>query len=119
MTPPPARATFAIGAILTRLLVVLALLFGGMPHAAGEAGAAPAIPVAEADRGAADAILAEARAVLRAPLPGDPAPDPVLPVAPAAVAQPGAGAMQPPSAQPTAHAFPRHILPPVRGPPAA
>lgn len=121
MTPLPSRAMPGVGAFLARLLVVFALVLGGMSNAAVATASqgVPGLPLAEVDRAPVDGILAEARALSRAFLPGDPPSDPVLSVAAAGHARPTAEALPIPAAPHPLRAAQGRILPPVRGPPAA
>lgn len=106
------------GAILSRLLVVLALVLFGLPQAHADGMEASAGPAAQSQVEQALGIPSAQRHLLRAQLPDDSAPDAVVP---GAAVQPWpsrtAATMSPVPRQsllPIANGF----LPPVRGPPA-
>lgn len=107
------------GAILSRLLVVLALVLVGLPQGHADRMAATASPAAQDTIEQALGIPSSQRHLMRAPLPDDTSPDAVLPsTADPAWPRRMAAAISP-AAYRSLLPIAIRILPPVRGPPAA
>lgn len=105
-------------AILSRLLVLLALVLFGVPQSHVDGMPAHAGPVAQNQAEQAQGILTVQRYLLRAQLPqGDP-PEFVVPGAADQTRQPLFAAMMSPAPRPSLPPLAIRILPPVRGPPA-
>ena len=119
MTIAPTPSSERLGAILSRLLVVLALLLFGLPQGHAEGMAENGGPAAQSKLEQAMGIPSTQRHLLRAQLPDDTSPDAILPGA-AVQAWPfrAATAKWPAPLQSFVTTEIR-ILPPVRGPPAA
>ena len=105
-------------AILSRLLVVLALLLFALPQGQAEGVATSAGPAAQSEAERAHSVVPVQRHLLRAQLPGPSSPDAVEPDAAAVVVH-----LSPAGILPAPHSsflpIAIRILPPVRGPPAA
>ena len=105
-------------AILSRLLVVLALVLFGLPQGHADGMAANAGPTAQSQIEQALGIPSAQRHLLRAQLPDDTSPDAVVPGA-VVLTWPSRTAV---TVSPAPHQSLRpiaiRILPPVRGPPA-
>lgn len=106
------------GAILSRLLVVLALALFGVPQIHSDRSAAHAGPITESRVDHSDGLLIMQRNLLRTQQTGDDYPDPADRVTsvPALPAPPAAQATIPRS-EDSLRAGVR-LLPPIRGPPA-
>ncbi|MEY8827870.1 hypothetical protein AB9K34_05575 [Sedimentitalea sp. XS_ASV28] len=106
------------GAILSRLLVVLALVLFGLPQAHADGTAANAELAAQSQIEQALGIPLTQRHLLRAQLPDDTSPDAVVPGA----AVPAWATCKAATISPAPHqsllTIANRILPPVRGPPA-
>lgn len=116
MTNAPARNVRSPGAILLRLLVVLALVLFGLPQ--GHGMAANAGPAAQAQVEQALGIPSAQRHLLRAQLPSDTSPDAVVPGAAVQAWASRIAATISPAPHPSLLPIANRILPPVRGPPA-
>ena len=106
-------------AILSRLLVLLALVLFGVPQSPADGTLAPAGPVAQSQAEQAQGILAVQRHFLRAQLPGDHSWDTATPGDTTEARQPLVAATRSPAPHVSLARFTIHVLPPVRGPPAA
>lgn len=106
------------GAILPRLLVVLALVLFGLPQAHADGMAANAGPAAQSQIEQTLGIPSAQRHLLRAQLPDDASPDAVVPGAAVQAWPTGAAAAILPAAHQSLLPIANRILPPVRGPPA-
>ncbi len=107
------------GAILSRLLVVLALVLFGVPQGHADGTVANAGPVAQSQIEQAQGILSVQRHLLRAQLPHDDSPDMVAPVAGDQARQHLDAAVISPASHLSLLPVAIRILPPVRGPPEA
>lgn len=106
------------GAILSRLLVVLALVLFGLPQGHADGMAANAGPAAQSQIEQALGIPTAQRHLLRAQLPDETSPDALVPDA-AVLAWPSRTAVTiSPALHQTLLPIAIRILPPVRGPPA-
>lgn len=119
MTHTPAHDAGHPGGIISRLLVVLALVLFCLPQGHADGMAANAGPAAQSTVEQALGIPSTTRHLLRAQLPDDTSPDALVPDA-AVPAWPSrtAAAISPAPHQSLLRIAIR-ILPPVRGPPAA
>lgn len=107
-----------LGAILSRLLVVLALVLFGLPRDHADGIATNPGPAAQ---GAIEQTLgmpSAQRHLLRAPLPNDTSPDTVLPGAAEQALPARTAATISPAPHQSLPSIAIRILPPVRGPPA-
>jgi len=119
MTTAPTHDAGRPRAILSRLLVVLALVLFGLPKGYADGMTAIAGPAAQSQVEQALGIPSALRHLPRAQLPDDTSPDAVVPgAAGPAWPFPTAAAISPASHQPLPSIAIR-ILHPVRGPPAA
>lgn len=118
MTHAPAHAVTRAGAILSRLLIVLALVLFGVPQNRAD-DVVNAGPAAQSKVEQADAILTAQRNLLRAQLPGDSAQDMATPGALVQAQPPLNTATMAPAPHLTVLPTTMRILPPVRAPPAA
>ena len=107
-----------LGAILSRLLVVLALVLFGLPQAHADGMAANAGPAAQSQIEQALGIPSAQRHLLRAQLPDDTSPDAVVPGAAVQVWPSRTAATISPAPHRSLLPISIRILPPVRGPPA-
>ncbi|MFN3972193.1 MAG: hypothetical protein ACK4L4_12595 [Gemmobacter sp.] len=117
MTHTPTQDAGQPGGIISRLLVVLALVLFGLPQTHADGMAANAGPAAQSTVEQVVGIPPAQRNLPRAPLTDDISPDAVLPDAAVQAAPSGPATMVPAPRQsllPVAN----RILPPVRGPPA-
>ncbi|GAA0283698.1 hypothetical protein [Rhodovulum strictum] len=114
--PPDDRAR--PGAILSRLLFVLAFVLFGAPQAQVERAAPLAGPAAQSEVAQAPGIISVQRHLLRAQPAPDTSPDAMLPGVATPAVPPSAAALAPAPRTSFVPAAIR-ILPPVRGPPAA
>lgn len=105
------------GAILSRLLVVLALVLFGLPQAHAD-GMANAGPAAQSQIEQALGIPSAQRHLLRAQLPDDTSPDAVVPGAAVQPWPSRTAATRSPAPHQSFLPIAVRILPPVRGPPA-
>jgi hypothetical protein len=106
-------------AILSRLLVLLALVLFGVPQSPADGTPAPAGPVAQSQAEQAQGNLAVQRHFLRAQLHEDDSPDTVAPGAANQTRQHLFAAALSPAPHWSRLPVAIRILPPVRGPPAA
>jgi cell division protein FtsB len=106
------------GAILSRLLVVLALVLFGLPQGFADGTLAHADPVAQSKVEQAQGILSEPRHLLRAQFPDDDSPDMLAPGAGDQTRQLLFAAAISPASHLSLLPVAIRILPPVRGPPA-
>ncbi len=105
--------------ILSRLLVLLALVLVGLPQSHVDGTLAPAGPVAQSQVEQARGILSVPRHLLHAQLPGDYLWDTAKPCDTTEARQPLVSATMSPAQQPSLPPLAIRILPSVRGPPAA
>lgn len=105
------------GAILSRLLVVLALVLFGLPQAHAD-GMANVGPAAQSQIEQALGIPSAQRHLLRAQLPDDTSPDAVVPGAAVQAWPSRTAATRSPAPHQSLLPIAIRILPPVRGPPA-
>lgn len=106
------------GAILSRLLVVLALVLFGLPQGHADGMAANAGPAAQSTAEQALGIPSASRHLLRAQLPDDTSPDAVVPGATVQPWPSRTAATISPAPHQSLLPIAIRILPPVRGPPA-
>lgn len=106
-------------AILSRLLVALALVLFGVPQSHADGTLAHAGPVAQGKVEQAQGILSVQRHLLRAQLPDDDLPDMVAPGEGDETRQLLFAAAIPPAPHLSLVPVASRILPPVRGPPEA
>ncbi len=106
-------------AILSRLLVILALMLFGVPQSPADGTFAHASPAAQSKIEQSQGILTVQRHLLRAQLPDDHPSDMVVRGPAATVQQPLIAAAVSPAPEPSRLPYSIRILPPVRGPPAA
>lgn len=106
------------GAILSRLLVVLALVLFGLPQAHADGIAAKTGPSAQSQIEQALGIPSAHRHLLRAQLPDDTSPDAVMPDAAVPAWPSRTAATKSPAPHQSLLPIAIRILPPVRGPPA-
>jgi hypothetical protein len=106
------------GAILSRLLVVLALALFGLPQGHADGMAANAGPAAQSQIEQALGIPSAQRHLLRAQLPDDMSPDAVVPGTAVQVWPTRTAATISPAPHQSLLPIAIRILPPVRGPPA-
>lgn len=107
------------GAILSRLLLVLALVLFGLPQGHADGIATSAGPTAQSTVEQALGIPSAQRHLLRAQLPDNASPDGVVPGGVFQTWPSGTVAMISPAPHQPLLPIAIHILPPVRGPPAA
>jgi len=106
------------GAILPRLLLVLALVLFGLPQGHADGMAANAGPAAQTHVEQALGIPSAQRPLLRAQLPDDTSPDAVVPGAAVQAWPSRTAATMSPAPHQSLLPIAIRILPPVRGPPA-
>ncbi|MDM7459419.1 MAG: hypothetical protein P3W94_008745 [Paracoccus sp. (in: a-proteobacteria)] len=118
MTHTPTHDAGQPGGIISRLLVVLALVLFGLPRVHADGMAANAGPTAQSQIEQALGIPSAQRHLLRAQLPDDTSTDAVVPGAGVQAWPSRSAAMISPAPHQSYPPIAIHILPPVRGPPA-
>lgn len=113
------RGAMGPRAILSRLLVALAIVLFGVPPTHADRTLAQAGPVAQSQVEQAQGILSGQRHLLRAQLPDDDLPDMVAPGAASQTRQLVQAAAITPAPHLSLLPVALRILPPVRGPPLA